>query len=261
VFSDGRWTLEALLEHLRRERFALAAITDHDRVDTVATGQRTARALGVPVLVAVEMTTEWDGGLVDLLCFGFDPAHGALDDLAQGLWARQRAISREVCDDLRRRGIEVGPEELAGVLGKPSAQQSRAWVELLADRGVDASEHRGLVPRTGSAFATNDPAAVVDAAHRAGGVCLLAHPGRADGFAPFDDERLDRFRHEVPIDGLEVEHPLHEHAQTVAFRGYAQRHGLLTSAGSDSHGPERPPIPYPARSCRDLLERLGVAVG
>ena len=259
-FSDGRWTLEALLEHLRRERFALAAITDHDRVDTVATVQQAASAVGVPVLVAVEMTSAWEGGMVDLLCFGFDPAHGALHALAQGLWTRQRENSREVNVNLQRLGCDVGHEVLATVIARPSSQQPQAWVDALSEAGHGAggSSAGELAARAGCSFATNDPAAVAEATHRGGGVCLLAHPGRADGFVPFDDERLDRFRREVPIDGLEVAYPLHSPAQTAAFRAYARRNGLLASAGSDSHGPERPPVPYLAESCRGLLERLGL---
>ena len=35
---------------------------------------------------------------------------------------------------------------------------------------------------------------------------------------------------------------------------YAQKHGLLTSSGSDSHGPEKKPIKYRAELSRSLLE-------
>ena len=42
---------------------------------------------------------------------------------------------------------------------------------------------------------------------------------------------------------------------------YAQQHGLLMSAGSDSHGPPgRMPIKYHAEMCRNLLERVGIEV-
>ncbi len=34
TYSDGNWTDEQLLDYLIAERFSLAAITDHDRVDT-----------------------------------------------------------------------------------------------------------------------------------------------------------------------------------------------------------------------------------
>ena len=42
TYSDGRWTLEPLLDYLLREQFDLVAITDHDRADTVAAIQQHA---------------------------------------------------------------------------------------------------------------------------------------------------------------------------------------------------------------------------
>jgi hypothetical protein len=78
--------------------------------------------------------------------------------------------------------------------------------------------------------------------------------------APFDVQLLDQFRQEAPLDGLEVYYPAHTPAQIEMYREYAQRHGLLVSAGSDSHGPHKPPIKYRAALCRDLLERVGIQI-
>ena len=89
---------------------------------------------------------------------------------------------------------------------------------------------------------------------------MLANPGRADGFLTYDIQLLDQFRQEVPIDGLEVYYPLHTPAQTEMYREYAHHHRLLTSAGSDSHGPEKPPIKYRAELIRGLLERVGIQI-
>ena len=76
----------------------------------------------------------------------------------------------------------------------------------------------------------------------------------------YDVLLLDQLRQEVPIDGLEVYYPVHTPAQTAMYREYAQRHHLLTSAGSDSHGPDKPPIKYRAELSRGLLERVGIQI-
>jgi hypothetical protein len=267
TYSDGRWTPEQLLDTLRREQFSLAAITDHDRVDTAAAIQQLARDKYLPVLVGVEMTTTWKGELTDLLCFGFDPDHTALNALAQDLLRRQQENTRQVYDNLQRQGYTLAPNGLSAVLAKPSAEQPHALVALLKEHGYglgDPSAGR-LVWEAGGAsvlygFATNEPAAVVEAAHQSGGVCLLAHPGHEDGFVTFDAQLLDQFRREAPIDGLEVYHPLHTPAKTEMYREYARRHRLLTSAGSDSHRPDKPPIKYRAKVCRGLLERLDLQI-
>lgn len=260
--SDGRWTPEPLLDHLLHEQFALAAIADHDRTDTAAAVQQLAMDKHLPLLVAVEMTTTWQGELTDLLCFGFDPNHSVLNDLAQDLLRRQQENTCEVWENLQRQGYALSPGILPAILAKPSSQQPHALVAALQEQGHGLGEPSAgkLAMAGGCTFATHDPAAVVDAAHRSGAVCLLAHPGRGDGFVSYDVHLLDQFRQEVPIDGLEVYYPLHTPGQTAMYREYAQGHGLLISAGSDSHGPDKPPIKRQAEFCRDLLERLGIQV-
>ena len=117
-----------------------------------------------------------------------------------------------------------------------------------------------IVWEAGCIFATNELAEIVEASHHSGAVCLLAHPGRQDGFITYDVELLDKLRQEISIDGLEVYYPAHTPEQTTMFFEYARKHNLLISSGSDSHSPEKPPIKYPARLSRNLLERLGIQI-
>jgi hypothetical protein len=264
TYSDGTWTPEQLLEYLVREQFGLAAITDHDRVDTIAALQQLALDKHQPVLVAVEMTTLWQGEMTDLLCFGFDPDQNALNDLAQDLLRRQRENTRQVYENLRRKGYTFSqdPDELTTLLEKPSPLQPHELVALLKRHGYGTGEPSAgkIVLEAGCTFATNDIAAVVEAAHRSGAVCLIAHPGHEDGFVTYNVQLLDKLCQEAPIDGLEVYHPVHTPAQTAMYLEYAQQHHLLISSGSDSHRPEKPPIQYPAKLCRALLERVGVQI-
>jgi hypothetical protein len=76
----------------------------------------------------------------------------------------------------------------------------------------------------------------------------------------YDVQLLDQFRQGIPADGLEVYYPVHTLAQTAMYREYTQRHHLLTSAGSNSRSPNKPPIKYRAELSRGLLERLGIQV-
>jgi histidinol phosphatase-like PHP family hydrolase len=251
TWSDGTWTPGQLLDHLVQEQFALAAITDHDRADTVAALQQLALEKHQPVLVAAEMTTLWkdkmsgkdeltgQDNMTDLLCFGFDPPPTALNDIARDLLRRQRDNTREVYENLQRKAFAFPgePDALAG----------------------DTSVGRILL-EAGCMLVTNDLAEVVEAAHRSGDVCLIAHPGHKDGFVTYDVRMLDKLRRDIPIDGLEVYTPKHTPDQTAMYLAYARQHGLLVSSGSDSHRPEKPPIKYPAELSRALLERVGIRV-
>lgn len=263
IFSDGTWTPEQLLDYLVSEQFGLAAITDHDRIDTAAALQQLAEEKHLPLLTAVEMSTSWRGEPTDVLCYGFDPQKNELQGLAQAIAHRQRENTLEVCENLRKIGIHFSnPQDLDAVLAKPSAQQPHELVALLKKEGYGTGEPSAgkLITDAGFFWATNDLAEVCDAAHRSGAVCLIAHPGRGDGYTRYDAHLLDELRREVPIDGFEVYYPAHTPEQIAMYREYAQTHRLLTSSGSDSHGPEKKPIKYRAELSRNLLERLGVRI-
>ncbi len=261
VYSDGTWTPEQLIDYLVSEGFGLGAITDHDRVDTVASLQQLAAEKQLSMLAAVEMSTSWRGEPTDILCYGFDPENNELRDLAQDVMRRQRENTREVYETLRQQGLSFSqPDELAAILETPSAQQLNELITLLEKYGYGADETSRwkMIKSAGFYWVTNDIAAVVDAAHRSGAVCIIAHPGRGEGWTCYDAHLLDELRQEVPIDGLEVYYPAHTPEQIAMYREYAQKHHLLTSSGSDSHGPEKKPIKYRAELSRSLLERLGI---
>lgn len=273
TYSDGTWTPELLMDHLVSERFGLGAITDHDRVDTVAALQAVAVQKQLPLLIAVEMSASWRGETVDVLCYGFDPAKSALSNLALDVARRQSENTREVFENLCRKGFafsrpsegETEPQqsdELLALLEKPGSQQPHDLVALLRRYGYETAEVSAgkLITDAGFSWATNDIAAVADAAHRDGAVCLIAHPGRGDGYICFDTCLLDELRREVPIDGFEVYYPAHTPEQIAMYLEYAREHRLLTSSGSDSHGPEKKPIKYRAELSRGLLERLGIQI-
>jgi hypothetical protein len=278
TYSDGDWTPEQLIDYLVQEQFSLAAIADHDRADTVAALQQLALDKHLPVLVAAEMTTLWQDktappsldemsglpNMTDLLCFGFDPDRNALNDIAKDLLRRQRENTRESYENLLGKGYKFSesPDELAAILDKPSPQQPHEMAALVKKHGYGIGDPSAgkIVLEAGVTFAMNDLAAVVEAAHLDGAVCLIAHPGHKDGFVTYNIPLLDKLRQDIPIDGLEVYTPKHTPEQTAMFLEYAQQHYLLVSSGSDSHRRDKPPIKYPAELSRTLLERVGIQI-
>ncbi len=263
TFSDGTWTAEQLIDYLVGEQFGLVAITDHDRVDTAAALQQLAAQKQLPILPAVEMSASWRGEPTDVLCYGFEPEQNELHGVAQDIARRQCENTREVYENLRQSGYTfANPHELDALLEKPSAQQPHELVALLKKHGYETGEPSAgtLITNAGFLWVTTDIAVVVDAAHRSGAVCLIAHPGRGEGYTCYDARLLDELRQEVPIDGLEVYYPTHTPEQIAMYREYARTHRLLTSSGSDSHGPAKKPIKYRAELSRSLLERLGIQI-
>ena len=256
--SDGKWTSEELLNHLRSEGFGLAAITDHERVDIATPLQNLSNEKGFPLLVAAELSSKWKDDLTDFLCYGFKLGNTPLYELAKDTTRRQHDNTRQVFEYLRADGYPFVDEELNAMLEKPAAEQVNQLLALVK------KYHKGekTIGRTlldaGFGYQTNPPAVIVQAAHQSGALCILAHPGREDGFVKYTNLLLDELREEAPFDGLEAYYPLHSSEQTEGYLAYATMHNLFVSSGSDSHNIDKPPIKYPAVNSRKLLEHLGI---
>src|SRR5438874_5430052 len=203
-YSDGRWTAEQLIDYLVTEGFALVSVTDHDRVDTVAGIQELAAKKHLPVLAGVEMSTEWNGKMGHVLCYGFDPEQHYLSEVTEMVVHRQLENTHEVYEELLRRGHSFPRQEVvlagnSGLLRLPADN-----IALLQAHGYAHDWQTGLrmIREAGFRSIMADMAMTVDAAHRSGAVCLIAHPGRrAHGFTFYDTALLDQVRAEVPLDG------------------------------------------------------------
>lgn len=264
TYSDGHWPAEQLIDYLVDEGFDLVAITDHDRVDKIASIQALGAEHNLPVLAGVEMSTVWHGQMGDLLCYGFDPLNNELQTLTEKIVRLQLENTRTVYDNLCSNGYVFPRKEeiLAKNGGKLHIPGDN--IALLRAHGY-ASDYRSalrLITEAGYQSIKVEMAEAVETAHRSGGVCLIAHPGRRDpGFTFYSLELLDQVRAEIPLDGIEVYHPTHTQELVETYLAYASKHKLLQSTGSDSHSiPSRLPIKYHAEISRELLERVGISV-
>jgi hypothetical protein len=171
-----------------------------------------------------------------------------------------------LADDARRR-IEADGKPLPSLeeiaAGRPLWPYHVLMSAIREGHVKNLKEAAELVSRLGGGFSADEPLErVVDAAHQAGGIAVVAHPGRSDSVGALLPEDLDRMLAEAPIDGLEAHYRSHTDEQTALYRRLAAEKGLLIAAGSDSHAPHQPVNPRPWRAiwAADLLARLGVTV-
>ncbi len=265
--SDGAWTPDGLIDHLVGAGIKVAAVCDHDTQRSVLEVIRLGRERGVWVVPGVEVTTRWSNRQWHLLVYGVAPDRSdTASEPFRALLAEQDAELQRLAEDARQR-VEASARpipSLPDVLAGRPMWPFHVLSALIKDghcRGLkDAAE---LVVALGGNFTTDLPLArVVHAAHRAGGICVVAHPGRADAGSLMLEADLDAMLAEIPIDGLEAHYRSYTDQQTALYRRLAAERGLLVSCGSDSHAPKTPvdPRPWRAAWCAALLGRLGVSV-
>lgn len=264
TYSDGRWSAQQLIDYLVKEGFQLVSVTDHDRVDKVGEIQLMAAALQLPVLSGVELTTRWREYMAHMLCYGFDPEHNELGPLTENVVRLQLENTHEVNAELQRKGYTF-PRQ-AEILTENDGKLKRPVdnATLLYQHGYvpDMQAAMQTIREAGFRSIKADMAEAVDAAHRSGAVCLIAHGGRRErNFTYYDTTMLDELRAEIPIDGLEVYHPYHDQETVQAYLDYVHKHNLLYSTGSDSHSvPRRMPTKHKAVLSQKLLERMGITI-
>jgi predicted metal-dependent phosphoesterase TrpH len=263
--SDGRWTVAELIDYLATKRFRVAALCDHDTMAAVDDAIELGKKYGLVIVPGVEVTTRWADRQWHLLVYGVDPAlptarafRAILDELADRLWAEAaRAIVALERNGYRLRALR----EIVG--GRPLRPHHVLLALIQEGSATNLATAHEITKRLGEPMTVDVPLSrAVAAAHEAGGICILAHPGRDDGAGVLTVETLERMRMEIPIDGLEAHYRSHTLEQTETLRAWCARFGLLASAGSDSHAPGHPvdPIPYPAVSIAGLLRRFAIDV-
>jgi 3',5'-nucleoside bisphosphate phosphatase len=262
--SDGRWTPETLVEKAASLGLRVMAVADHDAVDSVTPVAELAAARGIAAITGVEVTTRWDGRQWHVLIYGADLDGTAFRALVEESRRRHVEAAERAIAGLRAGGYQV-PSLDEAIDGRPPLP-IYVMSALVRDGHAATLEeaNRLVTQRLGVPFYIDVPLReAVDAAHAAGGLAVLAHPGRFEP-EPITAERLARLLseakdQEAPLDGLEVYYPTHTPEQVALYARLADEHGLVRTCGSDSHGPGLPrdPIPYPVAAVAPFLERCG----
>ena len=275
VFSDGSQTPAQLVASAAAAGVRVLGLTDHDTVAGVEETARLGTAAGIRVIPGVEISTSLplagDATVrvpVHLLGYLVDPANAELvDTLASHAKARDQRVRRMV-ERLAAIGRPVAAERVFALAGDGTVGRvhvAKALVEAghAADIG-DAFDRS--IGRGGPAYVPRPPVETADAIRlirRAGGVPVLAHPWEYR--SQIDLGLLLRRLVPAGLAGLEAHYGGYDAITRARLQALADRHGLLTSGGSDFHGldvkPDRPlgMDPVPAEAV-DALDEAASAI-
>lgn len=235
--SDGVDSPEELVSKARAAGLCALAITDHDAVDGVERARRVSPR-GLEIVAGVELSAREGVSDVHVLGYLIDPASRELLDYLETFRSHRLSRAKDIVRKLNDLGMALELESVIALAGDRGTSIGRPHIaRALVESGQAGSIQDAFTRYLGNHgpayvpkafFAVEDAIRII---HRAGGVAVLAHPGSLRR-----DELIPGFV-EAGLDGLEVIHP--DHTETVRryYGQLASKHGLVTTGGSDYHGP------------------------
>jgi predicted metal-dependent phosphoesterase TrpH len=254
--SDGVLTPAAVAAYARKSGVDVWALTDHDEVGGIKAARAAAGDLGMRFVAGVEISVTWAGETVHIVGLQIDEDERILIDGLAATRNGREARAREIAAQLDAAGI---PGAYAGALnfvGNPDLISRTHFARYLVEIGVCGSTPEvfrkyltegkpGYVPHRWATLAQ-----AVGWIRCAGGIAVIAHPGRY----PFSDTAegalFDEFR-QLGGTAIEVVTGSHTPEQYGIYAEQARRYGFLASRGSDFHAPgearvefaDLPPLP------------------
>ncbi|MGP6157466.1 MAG: phosphatase [Vulcanimicrobiaceae bacterium] len=233
--SDGTLEPAQLADAMKARGVAIFSVTDHDSLAAYA--QLDGRLEFAKLIVGVEINSTYRGNEVHILGYGFPADSQPVRELLEANRGEREARSHRMVEQLQRVGLEITPENVRAEAGSAESALGRPHV-------AKALVRAGFAPDIESAFRQYlvrgkpgyvpqlyiRPQDAVRAIARAGGVPVLAHPGRLD-----DDRDIIEELVAAGLVGIEVFYPTHAPAQVARYRSIAAEHGLVMTAGSDFH--------------------------
>ena len=245
--SDGVLAPADVVRRAHANGVDLLALTDHDELLGLPEAAATAAGLGLRFVPGVEISVSWLDQTIHIVGLAVDPANAAL---AAGL--RQVRDGRDgraarIAGELERIGIGGALEGALRYVGNPALISRAHFARFLVEAGAARNVHevflhylaRGKPGYVEHVWATLDEA--LGWIKGAGGVAVIAHPGRYRLSHAEMDIFFEKFR-ELGGDAVEVSCGAHDGGQLLAFARMARRFGLLASRASDFHGPADSPV-------------------
>ncbi len=243
VVSDGTLSPGDLVDRAHRNGVQILALTDHDEVAGLAEARARAEELGVGFVAGVEVSVTWASETIHVVGLRIDERDPSLlrglDETREGRDAR----AREIAQQLERAGIPDAYEGALKYSGNPELISRSHFARYIVETGSceDVSEVFGRFLVEGKpGFVPHRWARLADAVawiRNAGGVAVMAHPGRYHRLGSLGlDELLAAFR-DAGGRAIEVVSGSHTPSQYGEFEAVALRYGFDASRGSDFHGP------------------------
>jgi predicted metal-dependent phosphoesterase TrpH len=217
------------------------ALTDHDDVSGLAEARAAASAAHVRLIDGVEVSVTWRGRTLHIVGLNIDPENPTLlGGLRQNRSGRD-ARAQRIAEALEQIGIAGALEGAQRYATNPELVSRTHFARFLVDTGHAKNTQAVFDRFLGGgkpAYVPHEWAGLQDAVdwiQAAGGLAVIAHPGRYRLNSVDQAALLSEFKDlgGVAVEVVTSSHTAEQYAQWTTL---AARHGLMASAGSDFHG-------------------------
>ena len=265
LHSDGTDTSERLALLGDEAQLTALCLTDHDTLGGIPDFLATQPRVKVRLLVGTELSCRFLGRSLHVLGLLVNPADARFQARLVELRGRRDDRNRRMITRLTELGYPVTHEDVQAQADTPLLSRVH-FAKALAVRGFvrrapEAFERLigddcpGFVPRE-----ELSPAEAARWIREAGGVPVVAHPGRFAGGGFRWDEAMRDLQREG-LEGLEGYYGEYRASEQKYFVALAANLGMVVTGGSDYHGGNKPSLRLGAgrgglKVPDDLLERL-----
>lgn len=240
--SDGTLSPAALAQRAKDNGVELWALTDHDEVGGQREALEAASRIGLPFLGGVEISVSFAGTTVHIVGLGIDAEDAALREGLRATRGGRELRARAMAEGLARAGIAGSFEGALRHAGNPALISRTHFARHLVESGVCRSTQAvfgSYLVRGKPGYVEHRWASLADAVRwitQAGGVAVVAHPGRYK-FTPTEEHALFSEFKAHGGRAVEVVTGSHSGADAVRYAALAIEFGLLASRGADFHAP------------------------
>ena len=251
LVSDGSFKPGELAEHAKEQGLAAFALTDHDVMAGCAEAAAAASAAGVEFINGMEMTMDFQGLKIHVVCLGFDANHSAFQSMYKKIRAIKEGRIEDIIEFVRRKGVDISLEKVQeftykGLLDRYAVMRYLVSLHLydraqpLWDNYLDPA-----VVELGLNYNITAEEAL-PIIHEAGGVTSLAHFHKNIGLGNLDSRQQQEQAivelHRLGLDGMERFYPNYSAEDAEFAAQMIAKYDLMPTGGTDFHGTNRPGI-------------------
>lgn len=235
--SDGKLKPADIVRKSAERGLTVIALADHDSVDGIAPALAAAKAFPqLKVIPCVEISTDVPNGEVHVLGYFVDYTDHKLKATLERMRHSRRERAYGMVTKLGKLGIHIEWQRVQEIAGSGSIGRPHI-AQAMLEKGYVASVKEAFtkyISRDGPAYverAKMTPQEAVELLLRTNGLPVLAHPLTIN-----DPETMVIKLKTAGLVGIEVYYDSYTAEEVSKLLSLADRHGLITTGGSDYHG-------------------------